>query len=188
VSREPGIAKALKHLWVMGGTDNGIGNVTPAAEFNFYVDPEAAAIVFRAGFDITLVTWTLCLSAGLTEAELGAIERLGTPRAHFFTQVNSAAVAFSRRRYGHGATLHPDALTAALCLDEALILESEACRVEIETARGLTRAYSSVSSARLPPPEEADPALIGGSPNARVVKRVDREGFRDRMMRAMNFT
>jgi purine nucleosidase len=82
--KEPRIAKAAKHLWIMGGTDNAIGNVTPAAEFNFYVDPEAAKIVLNAGFNVTLSTWTLTLRSGiLPGADLEAIARLGTPLSQF---------------------------------------------------------------------------------------------------------
>jgi purine nucleosidase len=187
VAKEPRIAAALKHLWVMGGTDNGIGNVTPAAEFNFYVDPEAAKMVFRAGFNISLVTWTLTVSASaFSEADLAKIEAMKTPLSAFFTQVNSAAVAFSQARYGHGGTLHPDSLACACLLDERLIQHSEACVVEIETGSGLTRAYSSVSSSLLPDQEEAAPELgKAGAPNARVIKAVDTPRFRQMMIAAL---
>jgi purine nucleosidase len=183
-AKEPRIAKALKHLWIMGGTDNGIGNVTPAAEFNFYVDPEAARMVFRAGFNISLVTWTLTVAASeLSEADLAGIEAMNTPLSAFFTQVNSAAVAFSRARYGHGGTLHPDSLACACLLDESLILASEPCLVEIETGSAMTRAYSSVSSSLLPDQEEAAPELgKAGAANARVIKAVDTGRFRQMMM------
>ena len=53
------IAEKVAALYVMGG---GEGNITPAAEYNFFVDPEAADIVMRAGFDVTIATWTLTLA------------------------------------------------------------------------------------------------------------------------------
>jgi len=53
------------NLFVMGGTNNGTGNVTPAAQYNFYVDPEAAKIVIAAGFPLKLVYWSLCLRSSI---------------------------------------------------------------------------------------------------------------------------
>ncbi len=180
VAKEPRIAKALKHLWIMGGTDNGIGNVTPAAEFNFYVDPEAAAMVFKAGFAISLVTWTLSLEASqLSEDDLARIETMGTPLSDFFTAVNAASVAFSRERYGHGRSVHPDALACACAIIDGVVLETADCVVDIEIGSTLTRAYTSVSSPMLPEQEIADPALgKARAPNARIVKRVDAGLFR----------
>jgi purine nucleosidase len=179
VRKEPRFAAAVKHLWVMGGTDNALGNVTPAAEFNFYVDPEAARIVFEAGFSLTLVTWTLSLAGSYASAaDLLAIHALGTPLSRFFMRVNASSVAFSKARYDDAGTLHPDALACALMLDETLILQADQCLVDIETDGRLTRGYSSVSSPRLPDQEQADPALGPARPaNARVVRAVDRARF-----------
>ena len=89
VVRDPSIAQKVKRLYVMGG---GIGNITPAAEFNFYVDPEAAKIVFKAGFPLTLFTWTLTLSHGVFfDDDLARIDALDTPLARFYRQVTRKA-------------------------------------------------------------------------------------------------
>jgi purine nucleosidase len=184
--REPRIAKALKHLWVMGGTDNGVGNVTPAAEYNFYVDPEAAKIVVNAGFNLSIATWTLTLRDGLwNTARLAELEALGTDKARFFTDVNRASLAFARETEGLDGSLHPDALTCAIALDESLILEAENCVVDVETMGELTRGYLSVSHAILPDIEIADPALKRRLPNARVVKKIDQNGFFTAMKNAL---
>ncbi|WP_297513024.1 nucleoside hydrolase [uncultured Caulobacter sp.] len=184
--REPRIAQAVKRLWIMGGTDNGVGNVTPAAEYNFYVDPEAAKIVVNAGFNLSIVTWTLTLQDGLLDMEqLAELEALGTERARFFTDVNRASLAFARETEGLNGSLHPDALTCALALDERLILAAEDCVVDVETIGELTRGYLSVSHAILPDIEIADPSLKRRPPNARVIKEIDRDGFFQAMKRAL---
>lgn len=184
--REPRIAQAVKHLWVMGGTDNGVGNVTPAAEYNFYVDPEAAKIVVNAGFDLSIVTWTETLRDGLLDlAQLAQLEALGTPRARFFTQVNRASLAFAQETEGLSGSLHPDALTCALALDPSLILEADQAVVDVETLGELTRGYLSVSHAILPDIELADPALKRKPPNARVIKKVDQAAFFKAMRQAL---
>ena len=177
--KEPRIAQEVRHLWIMGGTDNAIGNVTSAAEFNFYVDPEAAKIVMNGGFKVTLSTWTLTLNSGILPADnLTEIEQLGTPLSEFFLQVNKTTVEYSKGRHGRTGSTHPDSLTCACMIDETLILESADCLVDIETAGELTRAYSSVSSPILPDSEAANPALgRARAPNARVIKSADTARF-----------
>jgi purine nucleosidase len=178
VMMEPRIAQACRHLWIMGGTDNGVGNVTPAAEYNLYVDPEAAKIVLAAGFDLSIVTWTETLRDGLFSLEqLAELEALDTPRSRFFTAVNRSSLAFAQTTQGLAGSLHPDALTCALALDEGLILDSDRCVVDVETKGELTRGYLSVSHPILPDVELADPELIRKPPNARVIKAIDRAGF-----------
>jgi purine nucleosidase len=184
--REPRIAQAVKHLWIMGGTDNGVGNVTPAAEYNLYVDPEAAKIVINAGFATSIVTWTETLRDGLlTLEQLAALEALNTPRARFFTQVNRTSLAFAQETQHLDGSLHPDALTCAVALDESLILAAEMAVVDVETMGELTRGYLSVSHAILPDIALADPDLKRRAPNARVIKKIDPAAFYQALRRAL---
>ncbi len=170
--KEPRIASALKHLWIMGGTDNAVGNITPAAEFNFFVDPEAAQIVFRAGFPITLSTWTLTLDSGSLSAEqVARIERLDTPLSRFFMTVSRVPRERALQRYGRAISTHPDSLTCACAIDESLILASADVSVDIETTGELTRGFSSIYPPRMVerwPDRDA---------NARIIRRADTVAF-----------
>lgn len=164
VMRDPSIAHKVKRLYVMGGGD---GNVTPAAEYNFYVDPEAARIVLKAGFPLTLVTWTLTLSHGQFDREqLAGIDRLGTPLSTFFGQVNRRALAFCLE-HGLSGSSHPDALTCAIALDPSLVERASSRYVDVETAGELTRGYSSIDVG----------GFFGREPNADVVEAVDSGRF-----------
>jgi len=175
--KEPRIAKALKHLWIMGGTDNAVGNVTPAAEFNFFVDPEAAKIVLEAGFNVTLSTWTLTLASGFfDQATVERIEALGTPLSRFYMDVSATPIRIARERYGSSINTHPDSLTCAMAIDESLILDSVEAVVEMEVGGETTRGFSAVYPAN----------MVEGwakrAPNARIVRKADTAGFADMLI------
>ena len=59
MQKDSSISKKIKHCYVMGGTSDGTGNVSAAAEYNIWVDPEAAKICFDSGMNITMVGWTI---------------------------------------------------------------------------------------------------------------------------------
>ena len=185
-AKEPRIAKAVRNLWIMGGTDNAIGNTTPASEFNFYVDPEAAKMVINAGFNVTLSTWTLTMKSGiLPAAALRRIETMDTPLARFFMRVSQAPFNRTRIRYGSPLSTHPDSLTCACAMDETLILESADCLVDVETGSELTRAYSSVCVPLGAEEAQADKLWPAAKPNCRVIRRADTDRFAERMIAAL---
>ncbi|QVQ52546.1 nucleoside hydrolase [Spiractinospora alimapuensis] len=167
--RDPDFVTNVRQLYVMGGSNNGRGNITAAAEFNFYVDPEAAKAVFAAGFDITVVPWTpLTLQrAVFGDPTLERIAALDTPLSRFFLRVCAATLDFDRRR-GIDGTTHPDSLTTALLLHPELLTSTGRYHVDVETAGELTRGYSAMSW-----------GIHGLEPNARVVEDIDAEAFRD---------
>jgi purine nucleosidase len=175
--KEPRIAQALKHLWIMGGTDNAVGNASPAAEFNFFVDPEAAKIVFGAGFPITLSTWTLTLNSGsIDAAAVARIEALDTPLSRFFMTVSRVPRERAFERYGKTVSTHPDSLTCACAIDERLILESSDQTVDIEVGGETTRGLSSIYP----------PRLVASWPeretNARVIRNADTNGYLEMLL------
>jgi purine nucleosidase len=141
VVRDPDFASKVDHLVVMGG---GLGNITPAAEFNFYVDPEAAKIVAGAGFRLTLFTWTLTLSHGVFfDADLARVDAVDTPLARFYRAVTSKAEAFERSQ-GVPGTTHPDSMACAAIVDPSLILAARPAFLDVETQGELTRGYSHI--------------------------------------------
>jgi purine nucleosidase len=175
--KEPRIARAVKHLWIMGGTDNAVGNVTPAAEFNFFIDPEAANIVLRAGFPITLSTWTLTLDSGSISAEaVERIERLDTPLSRFFMTVSRVPRERALARYGKTISTHPDSLTCACAIDSSLILATDEVTVDVETGGAIARGYSSVY-----PPRMVE-RWADRDANARIIRRADTGAFADMLI------
>ena len=179
VMKEPRIAKAVRHLWIMGGTDNAVGNITPCAEYNFFIDPEAARIVFEAGFDITLSTWTLTMRSGLFEGDqLDEIFAMNTPLSEFYRKVSRVPRETAQARYGRPVSTHPDSLTCACALNPELIESSREAVVRIETMGEITRGFSAIH-----------PPKLGNrwpeyKVNARVIEKASNDGFLRMMKQA----
>ncbi|KAA5836907.1 nucleoside hydrolase [Saccharopolyspora hirsuta] len=167
VVKDPDFVRNVKTLYVMGGSNNARGNITAAAEFNFYVDPEAAKTVFAAGFEIVVVPWApLTLDqAVFDQPKLDEIAALATPLADFFTKVCAATLEFDRS-VGIDGTTHPDSLTAAVLLHPELVTRSARYHVDVETAGELTRGYAAMSW-----------GVHGLEPNATVIEEIDAPAF-----------
>ena len=165
--KDPAFVSNVKSLYIMGGSNNARGNITAAAEYNFYVDPEAAKTVFEAGFDITVIPWApLTLrDAVFSRERIAEIGALGTPLGAFFERVVSTTLDFDESVGIPGST-HPDSLSAAVLLHPELITSSNEYGVEIECASDLTRGYSAMSW-----------GVHGVANNARVIESINPEGF-----------
>lgn len=164
LDRHPDLMTSIDRLVLMGGSI-GLGNVTPAAEFNIWVDPEAAAAVFAAGLDVTMIGLDVTHQALLSEAdgdELRASGRVGGFVADL--------LVFFRGRYQavFGTPIAPihDAVAVAHVIDPTLIA-TEHLNVEIEVDSELTRGRTVVDFRR----------VTDRPPNARVGVDVDGERF-----------
>lgn len=165
--RTPGIGKGIGRLTVMGGTLHGRGNVTPAAEFNVFCDPEAAAIVLGAGLDTTIVPWEPCVSHFLAGSD---IDRLleAVPDSDYKAFVRGL-MAHDRSRHvreGKGDRLFLiDPLAAAVVVEPAIVTKALRASIGVSLAPGLTRGMTVV-----------DPSGRVGTPTVTVVEeaRLDR--------------
>jgi len=129
--KDPSIVKRIKKVWIMGGAFTR-GNTTEIAEFNFWVDPEAAEIVLKSGFDITIIPWEIAEEAAtITDDEWSRISSMGTNRSNFFIKVNEVLREYSKST-GSKGSVHPDSLTVAIAYDNSIILESVEKRVDVE--------------------------------------------------------
>lgn len=167
VAKDPDFVANVGELFVMGGSNNGRGNITAAAEYNFYVDPEAAKAVFAAGFAVTVIPWDpLTLRQAVCSRErIAALSDSGTALGAFFGHVVSTTLDFDEAVGIPGST-HPDSLTAAIALHPELVEAAADYAVDVETASDLTRGYSAMSW-----------GVHGLAPNARVIERIDSEAF-----------
>ncbi len=145
LSRDPGIAKQVARCVIMGGNPCCEGNVTPAAEYNIWCDPEAAQIVLRSGMPIELVGWQLCRGeANLRADDIAAVRNIGTPLANFAIDCNRVAMEANRIQSGEVGIALPDPVTVAIALEPAICTSASSHRVEIETASELTRGMTVV--------------------------------------------
>lgn len=170
IVKDPDFVANVGALYIMGGSNNGRGNITAAAEYNFYVDPEAAKAVFAAGFsNIVVVPWhPLTLrDAVFSREQIAGIEAIGTPLARFFARVVTSTLAFDESVGIPGST-HPDSLTAAVLLHPELVTASAPYAVDVEAASELTRGYSAMSW-----------GIHDLEPNATVIEDVDAVAFHE---------
>ena len=143
--RAPEIAANVGRTVVMGGAPCCEGNVTPAAEYNIWVDPEAARIVARSGLPIELAGWHLCRGpAVLNPGDIEHVTSLGTPLARFAIECNCVAQESYRVQTGeHGISL-PDPVAMSIAIDPSICTSASSHYLEIETTSSLTRGMTVV--------------------------------------------
>ena len=135
--RAPDIVEKVKEIVLMGGAYFEVGNITPAAEFNIYVDPEAAAIVFRSGVPITVMSLDITHKALVTPERNDAFRALGTKVGIAVAEMTDFFERFDKEKYGsNGAPLHDPCVTAYLIRPE--LFTGRHINVEIETISDLT--------------------------------------------------
>ncbi len=145
LARSPAIVERVSRCVVMGGNPCTEGNVTPAAEYNMWVDPEAARAVLHSGLPIELVGWHLCRGeANLRAPDIEYVLGLGTLLAGFTIDCNRVAMAANHRQTGEAGIALPDPTAMAIALDPSICTRSSRHYVEIETDSELTRGMTVV--------------------------------------------
>jgi purine nucleosidase/pyrimidine-specific ribonucleoside hydrolase len=141
LQQDPRRLGRVGRIVVMGGALTVPGNITPAAEFNIYVDPEAAALVLDAGLDVELIPLDVTRRVVLAQAALTErLRRCSDRVARFILDFTLHGFAFGADREGGGIVLH-DPLAMAVALDPSLVT-FEPLHVEVECEGKLTRGLT----------------------------------------------
>jgi inosine-uridine nucleoside N-ribohydrolase len=136
LNTDPELAGMVKGIVMMGGSLSG-GNITPAAEFNVYVDPEAARIVFQSGIPITMVGLDATRKTSLTEEHVRVLEAAQNPVSQAAAKIGRNAINHNRERgFLVGPNMH-DSLAVAGFLDPSLLTLKD-YYVDVETTGELT--------------------------------------------------
>jgi len=145
LSLAPDIVEKIAHCFIMGGAAATLGNITPAAEYNIWVDPEAARVVFHSGIPITMIGWELCRGeANLNDSDMAAIRALDNPLAHFVLDCNRQALQVNREWLHEPGLPLPDPVAMAVALDEKVIARDGKHYVTVEAGSELTRGMTVV--------------------------------------------
>ncbi|MEM9576208.1 MAG: nucleoside hydrolase [Pseudomonadota bacterium] len=135
--RAPDIIDKVQEIVLMGGAYFEVGNVTPAAEFNIYVDPQAADIVFKSGVPIVVMSLDVTHKVLVTSPRNEAFRALGTPVGIAVAQMTDFFERYDKEKYGSaGAPLHDPCVTAYLLRPD--LFSGRHINVEIETQSELT--------------------------------------------------
>ena len=162
--RTPALARQVARCVAMAGTGNGRGNVTPAAEYNVWVDPEAAQLVLASGLPITLVGWDIsCASAVIDPATASRLRAIGSERARFAIDIQRRLDVFARQVSGLAGFDLADPVAMAVALDPG-IARSERRRVVVGTGDGPDRGATA-------------PGPVESGPGVEMVTQVSRERF-----------
>ncbi|MEO0944763.1 MAG: nucleoside hydrolase [Pseudomonadota bacterium] len=139
--KAPDIVGKVAEIVLMGGAYFEVGNITPAAEFNIYVDPEAAEIVFKSGVPLVVMPLDVTHKALTSRARVDAFAALGNETGRMVAGWTDFFERFDKEKYGsEGAPLH-DPCTVAYLLQPDLF-SGRHINVEIETQSPLTRGMT----------------------------------------------
>lgn len=176
LQRDRSIAGKVNRCVVMGGIGFGYGNVTPVAEYNIWVDPEAARIAFESGLPITMVGWELSHQHAVFDpGETAKLREIGTPLATFCVDIQKVLDAYCLATTQLAGFDLPDPLAMAVALAPSVATVTQHLHVAIETTSELCRGQTVVDHL----------SIMRRAPNVHVVREIDRDKFLQLLYRAV---
>ena len=166
--KAPDIVPRIGEIVLMGGGFFEGGNVTPSAEFNIYVDPHAAHVVFTSGVKLTMHPLDVTHKALMSPAWIESLRALGSKTGTAAAAMLDFYERFDMEKYGaDGGPLHDPCVLAYLLQPD--LFEGKDCSVQIETGSELTMGMTVVDWWNVTPAQA----------NCRVINRIDATGFYD---------
>ena len=176
VHKAPDIVEKIPMCYVMGGAAACLGNVTPAAEYNIWVDPAAAKVVFDSGIPILMVGWEHCRGdANLDANDIAFIRSIDTPFAHFSIDCNASAIKTNQEWLGDPGLPLPDPVTMAIALDPAVCTKKARHYVDVEINSKVTQGMTVVDEL----------GVLNREPNIEVCWEIDVNRWKDTLYQTL---
>ncbi|MEM0374062.1 MAG: nucleoside hydrolase [Ignisphaera sp.] len=174
------IVDRIRALYIMGGTIYGRGNVTPIAEFNFWVDPDAAKVVLNAGFkNVIVVPWEVAVENPINDEVWNKIKRMNTKLSQFYIKIYTHYRDFSSKVEGINGHPHPDVITTAIAIDKSIIKRFKDENVDVENCDCQSRGATIIDY-------EGPGHKRTKEPNARVVYEINFDKFLELLFRTLS--
>ena len=166
--KDPSLAEKVKECVMMGGTGRGHGNVTPVAEYNIWVDPEAAHVVFESGMPLKKVGWDVSYKYAVFDGEDSArLRNVGTPLAEFCVDIQKVANEWSTKNSPLEGFALPDPIAMAVALDPSVATATRRCFVAVEMGGTWCRGQTVIDHL----------GITDRKPNVEIVVEASRERF-----------
>src|SRR6266478_3503660 len=190
LAKKPSIAAKVGRCVVMGGAPCCEGNVTPAAEYNIWVDPEAARTVLLSGLPVELIGWQLSRGdAVLHKDDIAHIQGFNNELAGFAVECNSSERQAYMEETGEDGISLPDPIAMSIALDPRIGTEWSAHYVDVETHSELTRGMTVVDRLNLADDDRNKavwtPVLDKGR-KAKVCWTIDTKRWKETLLSALN--
>lgn len=152
IRKEPKFAKAVKELVIMGGAIQEGGNMSALAEFNIYVDPHAAYIVFHSGIPITLIPLDVTHKCLLKQAHVERLMKINSPITRFIRDAIEVYVKTSLQLGHEGAALHDPLTLATIIAPQLLTLKEYYADVDISGGVSMGKTFADLLNVTKTPP------------------------------------
>ena len=166
--QDPDVLNRYKDVYMMAGSPDGWGNVTPSAEFNVWCDPESFKIVLQSGKRLTMVGWNISRDAAVIgQEEEAKIKAIGTARAAYVIDINATLAIFCRDITNLPGFDLPDPITVAIAIAPEMIRRSEFVSMDVSCSEEMRGTII------------IDRRHTAPSPNVDVIWEVERDVFLD---------
>ncbi len=190
LGKKPLLAKQVGRFVIMGGNPCCEGNITPAAEYNIYVDPEAARVVMLSGLPVELVGWHLCRGdAVLHDGDIQRVKQFNNAIAHFAIECNSHARHAYKIQTGEDGICLPDPVAMTLALDSRVGTSWSDHYVDVETQSELTRGMTVVDRLNVAGDERNKSAwtsVLQAKTKTKVCWTIDTKHWKEALFASLN--
>jgi purine nucleosidase len=173
IRKEPRFAGAVKELVIMGGAILEHGNITPLAEFNIYVDPHAAHIVFHSGIPITLIPLDVTHRCLLKQEHIDRLMKIDSPISRFIREAMEVYLEASLQLGYEGSSLHDPLTLATIIAPELLTLKEYYVDVDISDGVSMGKTFADI------------PKVLKKPANMKVAMNVRGEDFVELFLQRM---